>query len=125
MLVLISQIKKNELFGDGIKGLYSNLEDKYCLVPTVSLVRNWGVDGSGVHAKDKNEGVINFFEGINISQESDFVFSEPKPEKEPVFKVKSVTNKMPTIREVYKRLIIEVDIWLFRHFNYVPKSKYI
>jgi len=125
LMTLISQIKKRELFGDGIKGIYSCLEDKYCLVPTVSMVRNWGVDGSGVHAKDKNAAVVNFFEGINISQKIDFEFSEPKPEIEPDFKVKSFTNRSLTIREIYKKMIMRVDIWLFRHINYLPQSKYL
>ncbi len=125
LMTIISQIKRNELFGDAIKGLYSFLEDKYCLVPTVSLVRNWGVDGSGVHAKDKDERDVNFYKGVSISQESDFFFSEPKPAIEPIFIIKSNKCGTLSIREVYKTLVMKVDIWLFRHFDYVPKSKYI
>lgn len=125
LMTLISQIKRNELFGDGIKGLYSFLEDKYCLVPTLSLVRNWGVDGSGVHAKDKNDETVRFYEEVTISQELDFDFSEPKPAIEPTFTIKSNQCGTLSIREVYKTLVMKVDIWFFRHFDYIPKYKYI
>lgn len=36
-------------YGDRIWTLKCLLEDKYCIYPTISLVRNWGVDGTGQH----------------------------------------------------------------------------
>ena len=45
-----SKIKdKGILHGDGIIPLLNIMNDTYCVYPTISLVRNHGFDGSGVH----------------------------------------------------------------------------
>lgn len=52
---------------------YQLLEDKYCLMPTVSLVRNTGWDGSGIHCNESN--VYDF---SNQSISNDLFFNIPE-----------------------------------------------
>ena len=44
--------RKREVHGDGYLTYFNYTEDKYCLFPKVSKVRNWGHDGSGAHCVD-------------------------------------------------------------------------
>lgn len=43
-------ILHDKFYGDGTLSCYSYLENKYQIKPRVSLVRNWGCDGSGLHS---------------------------------------------------------------------------
>ena len=46
---LLAMIKKGAKYGDAMSAVYSLIDNKYELMPTYSLVRNWGDDGSGMH----------------------------------------------------------------------------
>ena len=35
--------------GDRMRTLNCIIEDRYCVYPTISLVKNWGLDGTGLH----------------------------------------------------------------------------
>ena len=54
-------------FGDLRRRCYCALENKMCIFPVVSKVRNHGFDGSGSHCAD-----INTFENQKIDQSSEF-----------------------------------------------------
>lgn len=38
--------------GDRMRTLNCIIEDRYCIYPTISLVKNWGLDGTGLHCGD-------------------------------------------------------------------------
>ena len=44
-----SMLKKNALWGDVMREVSHILEHQYAIFPRISLVRNWGHDGSGVN----------------------------------------------------------------------------
>lgn len=46
---------RKEIYGDICKGIFCRTEDVYQIWPRVSLVRNWGYDGSGEHCETNNE----------------------------------------------------------------------
>ena len=66
---LIDSAKNGCTNGDRIWTLKCLIEDKYCICPTLSLVRNTGHDGSGIHCgKDET----NVFSSQVISKLSSF-----------------------------------------------------
>lgn len=48
--MLLAMVKKNALWGDVIFACLNILNDRYQICPRISMVRNWGVDGSGLHS---------------------------------------------------------------------------
>lgn len=46
---LIYRLARNRGIGDLMWRIYSALEDKYCIMPLISKVRNCGHDGSGIN----------------------------------------------------------------------------
>ena len=61
-------------YGDRIWTLKCIIEDKYCIYPTQSVVRNWGVDGSGQHCG--NYGKNNIYVKQEMSLDSLFNLCE-------------------------------------------------
>lgn len=47
--MLISMVSQNKIWGDVMRSNTNALKGHYQIRPTVSLVRNWGYDGSGLH----------------------------------------------------------------------------
>ena len=50
------------------------LEDKCQIIPMVSLVRNIGLDGSGVTMPENNEHLIKLFDSIPTSSDTHFEY---------------------------------------------------
>lgn len=48
----LSMYFRNTTYGDALADAELFLEDKYCVYPSLSMVRNWGHDGSGEHCGD-------------------------------------------------------------------------
>ncbi len=46
---LLAMIRRGTKYGDTMSAVYCLFNNKYELMPTFSLVRNWGDDGSGLH----------------------------------------------------------------------------
>lgn len=67
----ITMIKEKENYGDVRYATYNMFHNTFCLCPTLSLSRNWGCDGSGLHS-----GFIEGIEKNEISSERDFAISE-------------------------------------------------
>lgn len=121
---IVNMLKCNQIYGDSLFGTIVTLEDMYFLMPLISKVRNMGVDGSGEHAKSVNRLKNNCFKNQHIDENSIFEFTND------VFTVKPINvvdKKMPSsvLKDFYKELVFRVDFFLWRHFNFVPKSKYI
>lgn len=48
--LLLSMVSKKVYWDDAVNGIRNILEDKYVLYPTVSMCRNHGLDGTGLHS---------------------------------------------------------------------------
>ena len=59
------------LLGDVVLGAYMRYKDMYCILPTKSMVRNHGWDGSGSHG-----GTVVGYETQEICVNSDYVIKE-------------------------------------------------
>lgn len=49
---LISMHFRHSAYGDSLCDTELALENKYCVYPSISMVRNWGHDGSGEHCSE-------------------------------------------------------------------------
>ena len=121
----IKQIKRHTLLPDAIKGIYSTLYDKYCLMPRVSMVRNWGNDGTGDHCKKMDEEFNSFFIKQEISADKEFVFTDDIFTMEPDCIERITVKQKLNLRSVYKLMVQRIDLFLFRQFNYIPQTKYL
>jgi hypothetical protein len=121
---IINMIKNNTIYGDSAIGSYLCLEDKYCLFPTISKVKNIGVDGTGVNAKSSSEPQKSYYLNQNVDNSSVFEFSDDIFISEPEMLIR-YSSPQPVFKKFYKGLVVRIDLFLFRYFNFVPKSKYI
>lgn len=95
---------------------YQLLENKYCLMPTTSLVRNNGWDGSGVNCHNKNEDFyskqvisskIDFYLPENIQKASDIIHIQ---ENEFTINAFYPSNKLDYFKCLIKELILKFRI---------------
>ena len=49
---------KKEYYGDVFRTAEMLLEDEYSVFPSISIVRNWGVDGSGLHSGKHKDNIF-------------------------------------------------------------------
>lgn len=56
---LITSIKLNKIHGDILWNVFLVLENKYCISPTTTKVRNTGSDGTGINCKINDNSTIN------------------------------------------------------------------
>jgi hypothetical protein len=85
----LHMVESGSLTGDTIISLDLILQNKFCVFPTVSKVRNHGYDGSGIHC-----GVDTAFAYQNIDDSYFFDFFETN-----IFEKKEINNK---IKEYFK-----------------------
>lgn len=69
---VMDQVFYNKNYGDGSLSCYCVLNNKFCLYPSKSLVRNWGNDGSGLHCKKVDDSYVK----REISQDKTFELDE-------------------------------------------------
>lgn len=123
--LLYGMLKSGKLHGDATWEICCALEDKYFILPTLSKVRNYGNDGSGWHSRKNNNIQNKFYLEQVIDNSETFEFTDDIFTYEPV-NMRNNNYKVPTsLRSIYKSFVCNLDIWLLRHFNYMPKSKYI
>lgn len=123
--LIYSMLKHRKFYGDAISEIYAYLEDKYFILPTVSKVRNHGNDGTGVHSLRMNKEQNKFYSEQFIDQSADFEFTNDIFSYEPINLENDNFIPRTTLKSIYKIIVMEFDIWLLRHFNFLPKSKYI
>ena len=121
---ILNMIKNDDIYGDTAKGCYIILEDKYWICPVISKVKNIGDDGSGAHATRKNKQLLKFYSEQIVDKEKEFEFTDDIFTYEPVL-LNRYSAPISKLRELYKGLVTRIDLFLFRNFNYIPKSKYI
>ncbi len=74
---VLNKIRNNSfLYGDGAIALDLIKTDQYCIYPTISKVRNYGHDGSGVHGGNKLQ---DFCVNQEIDYEKAFDFDDDVP----------------------------------------------
>ena len=126
---IITMLKYKKLHGDAIKGIYTAIHDTYCVVPRVSLVRNWGNDGTGVHSRKMNRTQNTFFTQQIISTDQHFSFTDDYFVSEPEYLEKKQSSStfmsMTFMKEMYHTIVFHLDYFLFRHFSYIPRSRFI
>lgn len=66
--------KRHEIPIDQHEAIYMTLENKYQIIPMVSLVRNIGLDGSGVSMPSNNDRMRELYESIPTSSDAHFEF---------------------------------------------------
>lgn len=121
---IIRMIKNNKIYGDSAIGCYLCLEDKYCVFPTISKVKNFGSDGTGVNSREMYVNLYEFYSNQILDDEDQYDFSNDIFTYEPVMLVR---HRSPgnLFKEAYKKITGKIDLFLFRNFNFVPKTKYI
>lgn len=67
---MLHMIKTNHILGDTVLQLISD-DQKWCVFPRTSMVRNWGHDGSGLHGGTKE----SFEKQISLSIDQSAVFA--------------------------------------------------
>lgn len=120
-----SMLKLREFHGDSIYEVYAILEDKYFLLPSVSKVRNYGNDGTGVHCLRMGKQANELYSRQPIDQSTVFDFTDDVFTYEPIELKNYNYVAKPSFRSIYKSFVIKLDFWLLRHFGFMPKSKYI
>lgn len=93
--------KKNFTMPDDGISVYMGLQNKYTIMPYVSLVRNLGVDGSGAHFKNIWKKLKKNFDNQEIYEASEFEFIGTGDEfyKENMkINVKNAYNRIRTYR---------------------------
>lgn len=92
-LTLLAMIRRGTKYGDAMSAVYCLINNKYELMPTYSLVRNWGDDGSGLHCGQESR---NHLKAISKAKyfdldEVDFT-SDCNPYIRKVSKIKHVSR---------------------------------
>lgn len=111
----LNMLKMNQLWGDALIENFLFFEDMYCVFPTLSLVRNLGCDGTGEHsfgAKDKKIAIR--YSNQTISEKTDFEFTGNAP-------ILKIEQKRPLLIRIAKRILTEIQLYLFVHYGYLKK----
>lgn len=111
----LSMLKKNALYGDVRNSMYNLFYHTYTLQPTVSLSRNWGCDGSGLHS-----GVMPGRENEEIQTEPTFEFQDIPHGYSPAMLKKLFYVNMPN--DMLRRIkMMLVTLILLLQFYYSKK----
>lgn len=105
--------------------IYEAIENKYQIQPHISMIRNWGNDGSGVNSPNLDEDALNFIidEGvdfeINYCKEYDLRDLDNKQlykDDENVYS-KKVVNRFIIFAEIYRLIGKEKAKTLYKGWN--------
>lgn len=66
---IVTMLKKNKFLGDCIVRTLP-VEQRYCVYPKLSVVRNWGTDGSGVHGGNAKQ--LALYTSMQIDENKHF-----------------------------------------------------
>lgn len=124
LYLIHSMLKLNKIHGDAVLEIYAWLNDKYFVLPTITKVRNYGNDGTGVHSLRMDVKKNNLYSKQAMDLNKDFCFTNDIFTCEHIFVDDNYRDRL-SLRVIYKSFVVKFDLWLLRHFNYIPKSKYI
>ena len=80
VLDIILLYKNNNIYGDCFQTYYQWTENRFCVFPKISKVRNWGHDGSGLHSGDSDDEA-NIYHNQDIDDQPIF---NPNTDEVPV-----------------------------------------
>lgn len=96
---LINSASTGCMYGDRMWTLKCLIEDKYCIYPVKSLVRNWGNDGTGLHSGNLTDDI---FRRQDISTDTYFAIDDidlgENPVNEEVLKFLNRSNLKSLLR---------------------------
>lgn len=95
---IMNQVQHKQVYGDACTLCNCLLNDKFSLFPNISLVKNWGNDGSGEHCKNDSRFAL---QQLYDNPFFDFVYTEISEEKE----VRSLLRK-----DYNKTLLLKIVI---------------
>lgn len=122
---IVAMIKQQSFHGDVLVNVFETLEGMYSVMPTVSKVRNHGNDGTGLHSKTLKTDVNEYFSRQTIDESYDFVLSFDSQVLPTGIKVLAHEQQSPELKRIAKEFVLQIDLFLLRHFGKVPRSKYI
>lgn len=121
---IIWMLKSRRLHGDAIWEIYCVLEDKYIILPTKSKSRNHGNDGTGTHSLKMDTEQNEFYSKQEMDGENTFEFTDDVFTYEPLYLKRNNFKPQRTIKTIYKDLVMKLDIFLLRKFDYIPTSRF-
>ena len=113
----ISMLYKNADYGDIRKGIYCRTENVYQLWPRISLVRNWGCDGSGEHSPVNSEMAKQKINMSSTFDLHDYPIQENPKELQYDRWTKFTDNKILLIKMVVKVPIYIIGYNIIRVFR--------
>ena len=100
---VFNMIRKNTLYGDSRRSCYNILNEHFQVRPAHTLVKNWGLDGSGVHGGNSYR-----FNSMSLPEEKVFDFAREEPVRTKDIDRQVRRNMMP--KSCIKRLKTYVKI---------------
>ena len=111
----LSMIKKNAQYGDVRFSMYNLIYHTFTLQPSVSLSRNWGCDGSGVHS-----GYLPGREKEEIQQNKTFDLQDIPHEYPPLLLKRLFFRNMPSNKLRAIKLLFVTFIRLIQFYFSKP-----
>ena len=104
-------LNNQEIYADVLITIYLLIHDKYCIFPIISKLRNYGMDGSGVHCGISGEEnvrqIIDANDGFSIIKEPNF---DKKTDK--------IIQRYFSISKLMKlKIIIKYILFRFNNFK--------
>ena len=119
--MLIVMLKRKERYGDTMRTTCRILDDTYQLRPALSMVRNLGQDGSGLHS-----GINPELLSQTISNEKHFLIDDAAIKK--AFEEKAKTNKYlfrQGLSKSWPKAMCQLILWFWRGLLYNLLAKRI
>ena len=114
---LISMKLRDTTYGDSLMVDCMLLENKYCVFPKISKVRNWGHDGTGEHCDVSDKYISHEIDACDAFEYDELKFYKRIPHER--------FNENDIINGVYKRIIIPfVVMTRFLFFRLTGKDLY-
>lgn len=106
---IINQLKQKQLYEDACNVINCLLNNYYCIFPDISLVRNWGNDGSGEHCK-----IDNSFTAQKITEDEYYEVQNIQIKEDKAVRqlLRSSYNK-----PLHIKIVILVRYLIFRYLN--------
>lgn len=127
--MILTMLKTKDIWGDSVIGIYAHLYDKFYVLPRLSMVRNYGNDMSGVHSKHSDKNIDIFYTSQEIDKNTTFDYTDDiftyAPHSINRDKVEKPVSIYVVLRNLYIGIFRRVDLFLYKHFNYIPRSKWL
>lgn len=120
LMLLMVMMKHTTQYGDAMSCVYEALEDKIQIVPSISMVRNWGDDGSGLHSGNQNLQSKREISSL-LTITLDDISIIPTNKTFSFFKSEYYSNKPIKKHFVFYYMILKTLIY---YVEFIPKLSY-